>query len=142
MTIYSRDELAVPLRLLSLVYADIRAGTFEPDASRSGHWRPERPAAPSPAPSSLPAASAAGSGSDSSSASSGTASSVDTVAPDAQADLDEDMCGYVYNPRTRIVHLNFDGMKLGCGKDMPLRGVLSVTWPVGAETACSRCFKR
>ena len=36
--LYSRDELAGPLRLVQDLYLQIRAGSFLPDASRSGRW--------------------------------------------------------------------------------------------------------
>ena len=38
VTIYSRDELPVPLRALQILYADISGGKFKPDETRSGQW--------------------------------------------------------------------------------------------------------
>eukprot|EP00971_Amphidinium_carterae_P264330 5243508-Amphidinium_carterae.1 len=37
--VYSRDELASPLRSLELVLTNVRLGTFDPDSTRSGRWK-------------------------------------------------------------------------------------------------------
>ena len=36
---YDRDALAEPLRLLEDLLVSVRAGLFDPDATRSGRWR-------------------------------------------------------------------------------------------------------
>lgn len=42
---YSRDAMAAPLRCVEAVYKAIRAGEFDPDATRSGRWKSEVAAA-------------------------------------------------------------------------------------------------
>ena len=39
MVTYSRDAMAEPLRRLTAVIQSVRAGKFDPDASRSGYFR-------------------------------------------------------------------------------------------------------
>ena len=41
VSIYSRDELSIPLRALAVLYADVRACHFLPDETSSRHWVPQ-----------------------------------------------------------------------------------------------------
>ena len=41
VSIYSRDELSIPLRALAVLYVDVRAGRFLPDETSSGHSVPQ-----------------------------------------------------------------------------------------------------
>jgi len=134
LTIYSRSELAVPLRDLEKVYLDIEGGRFNPDASRSGAWASN---APVPLPLAEPCSPE---DSDDSSSSSSSAVSVATVVPDAPQDSAPKV--FALNVRTGIVHLDGDGAHTACGRALPRQLSLCSTYPSEALGRCSRCFSR
>lgn len=130
MTIYSRDELSVPLRRLAEVYAVIREGRFHPDLARSGHWS-STPVVPPP--------EDAGSGYDDASES-GSTSSPD-LSDDGQDPPADEGQGYVLNIRSGLLHLDGDEGRLQCGRVAPVRCDYSAQWPSEAGARCAKCFR-
>jgi hypothetical protein len=127
VSIYSRDELAVPLRSLEVVYADIRSGRFDPDTSRSGSWASPSVSAPLPAQAS------------SSASSSSSIDSEDGMPHDVLEDMGVD--AYVLNTRSGLVHLDGGDDKLACGKPFTRHLRIYKEWPTDADAKCARCFK-
>ena len=112
--IYARDVMAVPLRALSAMLSEIRAGAFDPDSTRSGTF-----AAP-PAAESVPAVQEVASVS--SAASSASAPGTD----DEEIVVDED-CTVVCNVATCFYHIARDSSVLVCGKNGPFGGLCILT---------------
>ena len=73
--------------------------------------------------------------------SSGTASSGETqeatVPPEARQGV-----GYAYNTRSRIVHVNEDGLRTACGRPLVNHVRFCTEWPEGLRASCTICFKR
>ena len=115
--LYGRDTMAAPLRALVEVMSDIKNGKFDPDATRSGAFRPASSSTPA-APPSSPSASTSDSG-------------------DVH-DLDfEPMV--VINVATGMLHMSSeDSEKLACGKVLPLNHKFLRELPAGPR--CPRCF--
>ena len=75
---YSRDALAGPMRQLQTLYRNIRLGSFDPDATRSGRWTKVAPAASSGQPAEGPESDSSVSSSSSTSSSSQSSIGNDT----------------------------------------------------------------
>ena len=155
MTIYSRDELAVPLRLLAAVYADISGARFRPDMTRSGHWVRPNPFIPpcSVALASNPAeappitdfkeAADIIEGSRSSSSSSPSQSPSPSCNKESDDEVHPAACGYVMNLTSKMMHINDDGVRMMCGKAVGdfKKSVFLSAWPVAPGRLCAKCFR-
>ena len=121
---YSRDALAGPLRVLCRLLAQISAGTFVPDGTRSGYFPPP------PASSTSPASTATDSS---------LASGDEGPNDDDDDQPAEEVAGIIVrNLRTAFVHLR-DGDKLRCGKLLPVTMEVLDEIPEGS-VLCQRCF--
>jgi len=116
---YSRDELAGPLRELAALLAEIRAGTFLPDATRSGYLRAATPA--------------------SSSSSSSDPSPSSSASSDPNPDVADSAGDAVLNEDSGILHRLAEGGRLECGRPRPLRGVTVSDWAFD-QRLCRICF--
>ena len=132
MECYSRDSMADPLRALDRVLAAISAGTFSPDATRSGMiTEPADPASE---------AEAAEMTSSCSTSSSSSSSSPSSLAFPGDNDTEIDYAGkFVINNATNFVHIckDIDGMH--CGKPWPDDHDLVEDVPPGGQK-CPGCF--
>jgi hypothetical protein len=164
---YSRDEMAGPLRELDRVLRAVRAGTFEPDLTRSGRWvsgggGAEEPSVPCPtaSPVTCRASSAASSSSSSSSASEvidtdeegssaceevWNASAVaDEVSPVAYPSEELPLLpeeGLVRNLANGVIHGARSEHRMTCGRTMPPRHVTLGAWPKRPWPLCRNCFR-
>jgi len=116
---YSRDELAGPLRELASLLAEIRSGTFVPDATRSGYLRGPAPV--------------------SSSSSSSDPSPSSSASDDPNPDVAESAGDAVLNEDSGILHRVAEGGRLECGRARPLRGVTVSSWAFD-QRLCRICF--
>ena len=120
MEAYSRDALSAPLRALQAVILQVSSGTFNPDATRSGHV----------------VADGSETGSSSGSEASEVISEADGLDP-----LDEDSPEqFLVNSRSGVVHRSTNG-QAACGKPCPKHGVMCKVLPEGA-VRCMRCFEQ
>ena len=115
---YARDEVAEPLRLLDDVIRQIRAGSFAPDASRSGLR------APSASPSSATSTTSA------------EESAPDEPAPARSAEVRPDL---LINDAVCVLHSVTAG-RLTCGGPLPHFGRRVSVPPAGARE-CRLCFR-
>ena len=133
MEAYSRDSMAGPLRTLAAVIADIAAGRFRPDVTRSGQVvaRPASAVASSTSCSRQASPSSLGS------------SSVDErahlVATDEEIVCDDGEEKLVRNDRTKHFHMLVGTNKLACGRPAPVSMSYHDELPFGA-LMCTRCF--
>lgn len=135
---YSRDTLAGPLRTLCKMLGAIRAGTFDPDETRSGTFTSAAPAPPGPpvAPLALADGRASSSSTCSSSRSSSSAAASDDLIATELVDKSASM---LINVTTKFVHVISTDAVLACGKQWPFKYNIITEPPTGAKL-CPRCF--
>ena len=127
MEAYSRDSLAGPLRTLVTTIAEIRAGKFKPDVTRSGQLQAEGAA-------------------DSSSSSSAAPRSSSSEDADAAAHLEEELkvCvlqdKIIRNDSSRCLHVMAGDDSLTCGRPLPTRFTILDKLPDAPAKFCGGCF--
>jgi len=116
--------MAGPLRSLDVLLQKISSKTFLPDATRSGRFPAE--GAPEDQASSSSSSSSSSAGSD--------------VSDNAGSDFELPEQKIIKNLATGMYHLSTDdGLKLMCGKCLPMERVAVEALPADARL-CSRCF--
>ncbi len=143
LVIYSRDELAVPLRRLDEMIVAIREQTFLPDVSRSGSFPSNNRHAADP--------QASDESSDGSSADSEAEAdnnfdkdekAVETVAGE-WGPKHVDGLVYVRNKTSRYIHIVADegGASLNCGRMLNDKYMRPEKRPAFVHPACSTCCR-
>ena len=133
---YSRDALAEPLREVQRMYARIRAGTFIPDATRSGYMAPD-----------LGNSSSDGTSSEEPGLEEEQADAVEaTLASSAASSPEEPLLfeGLVGNKATKVLHRAGEtGGETACGHVLTVdRFCAHDAWPAAGWTRCRKgvCF--
>ena len=132
--LYARDAMAVPLRELGKVLADIRLGRFEPDATATGRF-----VSPEPEPAIVVDADVEQEPVEGESDSSAGSSDTELATDDDEPESPEGTL-VVKNCRTFIHHLaDGEAGRLRCGKPWPVKADVMRSPPAGAAL-CMKCF--
>ena len=144
LVIYSRDELASPMRSLVQLLREVNGGSFDPDLTRSGMLAQDRAGS-----------GAQEEGSDSGSSTEGSSDEEDARASDVEAAVDR-VVGpwadehqlsadaiFVRNQVSRCIHVMRDeaGSHLKCGRKMSTKFELLPEKPAFMNPVCNTCFK-
>ena len=127
---YSRDSMAGPLRELDAVITQITAGTFLPDATRSGMFA-------GPLPGAAARTLTMSSRSSSSSTSCSSCSSAD--ASDIEKEVDDFDGTILVNTATKCCHIADNKHKMRCGKPWPDKYSIVECLPAKGGR-CKWCF--
>ena len=144
---YARDALAGPLREFDVVLQAVRAGRFDPDATRSGAFTAAPASDPADPKDDLIEKGDVGadvvvdSPSESETSSSEKSDIVDDTSQDSDAVnvAEADEKEVVFNLATHVCHIKRDDKRLVCGKVYPTEFVM-LTHPESGMRLCPRCF--